>query len=140
MIDHSTCNLYRNELHCASFFRVLSFPLAAITAQAVRGCLIWHMLSKAQLKCYNRQFSPHIFIKFVTGHCNLYRPKRDRIYFCMLQHKIYSFRRSCLSWARLVLFGLFVHPFSHIRNIGHVNYRLQFTTQLIIYGYPHNTI
>ena len=26
----------------------------------------------------------------------------------------------------LVWFGLFVHPFSHICNIGHVNYRLQF--------------
>jgi hypothetical protein len=40
----------------------------------------------------------------------------------------------------LVWFGLFVHPFSHICNIGHVNYRLQFTTQLIIYEHPHNTI
>ena len=40
----------------------------------------------------------------------------------------------------LVWFGLFVHPFSHIRNIGHVSYRLQFTTQLTIYGHPHNTI
>ena len=27
----------------------------------------------------------------------------------------------------LVWFGLFVHPFSHICNTGHVNYRLQFT-------------
>jgi len=27
--------------------------------------------------------------------------------------------------------GLFVHPFSHTCNIGHVSYRLQFTTQLI---------
>jgi len=40
----------------------------------------------------------------------------------------------------LVWFGLFVHPFSHICNTGHVNYRLQLTTQLIIYGHPHNTI
>jgi len=40
----------------------------------------------------------------------------------------------------LIWFGLFVHPFSHICNIGHVNYILQFTTQLIIYGHPHNTI
>ena len=40
----------------------------------------------------------------------------------------------------LVWFGLFFHPFSHICNIGHVNYRLQFITQLIIYGHPHNTI
>ena len=40
----------------------------------------------------------------------------------------------------LVWFGLFVHPFSHICNIGHVNYRLKFTTQLIIHAYPHNTI
>jgi len=31
----------------------------------------------------------------------------------------------------LVWFALFIHPFSHICNIGHVNYRLQFTTQLI---------
>jgi hypothetical protein len=31
-------------------------------------------------------------------------------------------------------FGLFVHQFSHICNIGHVNYRLQFTTQLIMYN------
>jgi len=28
-------------------------------------------------------------------------------------------------------FGLFVHPFSHICNIGHVSYRLQFTTHLV---------
>jgi len=28
----------------------------------------------------------------------------------------------------LVWFGLFVHPFSHICNIGYINYRLQFTT------------
>jgi len=28
-------------------------------------------------------------------------------------------------------FGLFVHPFSHIGNTGHVNYRLQFTTCLV---------
>ena len=35
--------------------------------------------------------------------------------------------------ADLVWFGLFVHPFSHIRNVGHVNYRLQFTTQLMLY-------
>jgi len=33
-----------------------------------------------------------------------------------------------------VWFGLFVHPFSPIRNNGHVNYRLQFTTHLVIYG------
>ena len=39
----------------------------------------------------------------------------------------------------LVWFGLFVHPFSHICNIGHISYRLQFTTQLIIYGDLHNT-
>ena len=26
----------------------------------------------------------------------------------------------------MVWFGLFVHPFSHTCNIGHVNYRLQF--------------
>jgi len=25
-------------------------------------------------------------------------------------------------------------------NIGHVNYRLQFTTYLVIYRHPHNTI
>jgi hypothetical protein len=40
----------------------------------------------------------------------------------------------------LVWFGLFVHPFSHICYIGHVNYRLQFTTQLIICGHPNNKI
>jgi hypothetical protein len=40
----------------------------------------------------------------------------------------------------LVWFGLFVHPFSHICNIGHVNYRLRFATQFIIYGHPHNII
>jgi len=40
----------------------------------------------------------------------------------------------------LVWFGLFVHLFSHICNIGHINYRLQFTTQLIIYRYPHRTM
>jgi hypothetical protein len=40
----------------------------------------------------------------------------------------------------LVWFGLYVHPFSHTCNIGHVNDRLQFTTQFIIYGHPHNTI
>jgi len=34
---------------------------------------------------------------------------------------------------RLVSFRLFVHLFSHICNIGHVNYRLQFTTHLVIY-------
>ena len=39
-----------------------------------------------------------------------------------------------------VWFGLFVHQFSHTCNIGHVNYRLQFPAQLIIYGHPHNTI
>jgi hypothetical protein len=33
----------------------------------------------------------------------------------------------------LVWFGLFVHPFSHICNIGHVNYKLQFTAHLVIY-------
>jgi hypothetical protein len=44
------------------------------------------------------------------------------------------------SFCILVWFGLFVHPFSHICNIGHVNNRLQFTTHLIIDGYPHNTI
>jgi hypothetical protein len=31
-----------------------------------------------------------------------------------------------LVWFGLVWFGLFVHPFSHTCNIGHVNYRLQF--------------
>jgi hypothetical protein len=40
----------------------------------------------------------------------------------------------------LVWFGLFVHPFSCICNTGHINYRLKFTTQLIIYGHPNNTI
>jgi len=40
----------------------------------------------------------------------------------------------------LVWFGLFVHPFSHICNIGYENYRLQSTIQLMIYGHPHNTI
>ena len=43
-------------------------------------------------------------------------------------------------WFGLVWFGLFVHPFSHIHNNGNINYRLQFTTQLILYGHPHNTI
>jgi hypothetical protein len=41
----------------------------------------------------------------------------------------------CVIW-----FGLFVHPFSHICNNGHVNYRLRFKTQFIIYGHPHNII
>jgi len=40
----------------------------------------------------------------------------------------------------LVWFGLFVHPFSHICNIGHVNYRLQFTTHIVIYTHLHNTL
>jgi hypothetical protein len=40
----------------------------------------------------------------------------------------------------LVWFGLFVHPFSHICNIGHVNNRSQFTTQLIIVGRPQSII
>jgi hypothetical protein len=51
--------------------------------------------------------------------------------FLYQQYKIYL-------WFVLVWFGLFVHPFSHICKFGHVNYRLQFTTQLIIYGHPHN--
>jgi hypothetical protein len=33
-----------------------------------------------------------------------------------------------------------MNPFSHTCNFGHVSYRLQFTTQLTIYGHPHNTI
>ena len=33
----------------------------------------------------------------------------------------------CKFRASLVWFGLFVHPFSHICNTGHINYRLQFT-------------
>jgi hypothetical protein len=40
----------------------------------------------------------------------------------------------------LVWFGLFVHPFSHICNTGHVNYRSQFTTQLIIYEHTSYNI
>jgi hypothetical protein len=40
----------------------------------------------------------------------------------------------------VVWFGIFFHPFSHICNIGHVNYRLQFKKQLIIHRHPHNTI
>jgi hypothetical protein len=40
----------------------------------------------------------------------------------------------------LVWFGLFVHPFSHICNTGHVNYRLQFTTHLVVYRHLHNII
>jgi len=39
-----------------------------------------------------------------------------------------------------VWFGSFVHPFSYICNIGHINYRLQFTTHLVIYKHLHNTI
>jgi hypothetical protein len=31
----------------------------------------------------------------------------------------------CNALKTAVWFGLFVNPFSHIRNIGHVNYRLQ---------------
>jgi uncharacterized membrane protein len=31
-----------------------------------------------------------------------------------------------LVWFGLVGFGLFVHPFSHACNIGHINYRSQF--------------
>ena len=38
-----------------------------------------------------------------------------------------------------IWFGLFFHPLSHICNIGHVNYRLQFTTHLVIYKHLHNT-
>ena len=38
----------------------------------------------------------------------------------------------------MIWFGLFVHPFSHICNIGRVNYRLQFMTHHIIYGQPYN--
>jgi hypothetical protein len=51
--------------------------------------------------------------------------------FLYQQQKIYL-------WFALVWFGLFVHSFSPICNIGHVNYRLQFRTQLIIYGHSHN--
>ena len=43
-------------------------------------------------------------------------------------------------WFGLFWFGLFVHPFSHICNIRHVNYRLQFTTHLVMYRHLHNTI
>ena len=39
-----------------------------------------------------------------------------------------------------VWFGLFVHSLSHICNIRHVNYRLQFTTHLVIYKHLRNTI
>jgi hypothetical protein len=42
---------------------------------------------------------------------------------------------SLLCW-----FGLFVHLFSHTCNTGHVIYRLQFTTRLVMYRHLHNTI
>jgi hypothetical protein len=45
-----------------------------------------------------------------------------------------------LVWFGLVWFGLFVHPFTHICNTGHVNYGLQFTTHLVIYRHLRNTI
>jgi hypothetical protein len=51
------------------------------------------------------------------------------IKFCWVSHKFV-----CL------FVCLFVHPFSYICNIGHVNYRLQFTTQFIVYRHQHNTI
>ena len=57
-----------------------------------------------------------------------------------LKKKIVIFVKFLISLMSLVWFGLFVYPFSHVRNIGHINSRLQFTTQLIIYGHPHNTI
>jgi hypothetical protein len=36
----------------------------------------------------------------------------------------------CISHSSLIWFGLFVHPFSHTCNTGHVNYILQFITLL----------
>jgi hypothetical protein len=47
---------------------------------------------------------------------------------------------SIRSLSAQVWFGLFIHLFSHICNTGHVNYRLQFTTHLVIYIHLHNTI
>jgi hypothetical protein len=44
-----------------------------------------------------------------------------------IKHSLFLSDRNGLVW-----FGLFVHPFSHICNIGHFNYRLQFTTYLVI--------
>ena len=48
--------------------------------------------------------------------------------------------RDCVSFGLVwfALLYLFIH--SVTCNNGHANYRLQFTTQLIIYGHPHNTI
>ena len=40
----------------------------------------------------------------------------------------------------LVWFDLFVHPFSHICNNGHVNYRLQFITHNIWTSTQYNII
>jgi len=37
-------------------------------------------------------------------------------------------------WFDLVWFGLFVHPFTHTCNIGHVYYRLQFIYYNTIYN------
>jgi len=48
--------------------------------------------------------------------------------------------KMCSSSTRLFGLGSFILPFSHICNIGHVNYRSQFTTHLIIYGHSYNTI
>jgi hypothetical protein len=43
----------------------------------------------------------------------------------------------CMTEGKLtvVWFGLFVHPFSHTCNVGHVNYRLHF----IYYNATYNT-
>jgi len=47
----------------------------------------------------------------------------------MLKHLEATINPTELSSAwKVVWFGLFVHPFSHMCNIAHINYRLQFTT------------
>ena len=49
-----------------------------------------------------------------------------------------TFYKIIKCWFGLVWF--IYSSFIHICNIGHINYRLQFTTQLIINGHPHNTM
>jgi len=54
-------------------------------------------------------------------------------------HNFFLQRNFCkFGWFGLVY--LFILSVTYVCNIGHANYRLKFTAQLIIYGHPHNTI
>jgi len=116
---------------CWRMSKPFSGPQEYVLSFKLRTCINMVMKSKVFWMCY--------LIPCTKGNTSVWSIK-EQISVIQEVPEEWSYVTICTLYSGS---SLFVHPLSHTRNSGPVNFSLQFIyykTQLTIYGHPHNII